>query len=188
MLNCNQKASRQYWQGLKIVKNMNNQITLYGADWCPDCRRAKAYLKENNIDYTFVDVDMDEEATRKVEQINKGKRIIPTLIINGAIYTNPDNSKLASVLGINDAGRVILYGADWCPDCRKSKAYLSDNKINYQFIDIDANEWAIPIIEKINNGKRKIPTILIDDKVFVEPENEELRKCGTSLFNGFLSC
>lgn len=149
---------------------------LYGADWCPDCRRAKAYLKENNIDYTLVDVDMDEEATRKVEQINKGKRIIPTLITNGATYTNPDNSKLASVLGINDAGRVILYGADWCPDCRKSKAYLSDNKINYQFIDIDANEWAIPIIERINNGKRKIPTILIDEKVFVEPENEELRK------------
>ena len=34
-----------------------NKITLYGADWCPDCLRAKAYLKENNIDFEFVDVD-----------------------------------------------------------------------------------------------------------------------------------
>ncbi|MGK0236433.1 MAG: thioredoxin reductase (NADPH), partial [Psychroserpens sp.] len=52
-------------------------ILLYGADWCPDCRRAKAYLKENNIDFNFIDVDLDKEATAKVEAINNGKRIIP---------------------------------------------------------------------------------------------------------------
>lgn len=154
-----------------------NEITLYGADWCPDCRRAKAYLKENNIPFTFVDVDLDEAATHKVEQINNGKRIIPTLFINGKSYTNPENAELAAVLGINEQGRVTLYGADWCPDCRKSKAYLSDNKINFQYIEIDKDEnaWAIPLVEKINNGKRKIPTILINDHVLVEPENEELR-------------
>ncbi|MFK7772694.1 MAG: FAD-dependent oxidoreductase [Saprospiraceae bacterium] len=154
-----------------------NQIQLYGADWCPDCRRAKAYLKENNIQYEFIDVDLDENATKRVESINNGKRIIPTIIINGKPYTNPNNDQLAAVLGINEDFRIILYGADWCPDCRKSKAFLTDNKINFQFIDIDKNEWAIPIITKINNGKRKIPTIIInDDMVLVEPSNEELRQ------------
>lgn len=154
-----------------------NTITLYGADWCPDCRRAKAFLKENNIEYNFVDVDLDEQATKKVESINNGKRIIPTLIINGKSYTNPDNPALAATLGINEENRIIMYGADWCPDCRKSKSFLNDNNINYQYIDIDQNEWAIPIITKINNGKRKIPTILInEDIVLVEPENEELRR------------
>ena len=160
----------------KYKKLEMEQIKLYGADWCPDCRRAKAFLKENNVEYTFIDVDLDEEATKKVESINNGKRIIPTLIINGKSHTNPDNAQLASTLGINENARVILYGADWCPDCRKSKSFLNDNKINYQFIDIDKNEWAIPIITKINNGKRKIPTILINDEIFVEPENEELRQ------------
>ncbi len=156
-----------------------NEIKLYGADWCPDCRRAKTFLKENNVAYEFIDVDLDKSATSLVESINKGKRIIPTLIINGKSYTNPDNDELASVLGINKNHRVIVYGADWCPDCRKSKAFLKDNKINFQYIEIDKkeNEWAIPIITKINNGKRKIPTILInDDIVLVEPENEELRQ------------
>ena len=71
---------------------------------------------------------------------------------------------------------IILYGADWCPDCRRSKAFFQDSKINYQYIDIEQHAWAIPIIEKINNGKRKIPTILIDDEVFVEPPNEVLRQ------------
>jgi len=156
-----------------------NEIILYGADWCPDCRRAKAFLKENKIDYKFIDVDLDENATKKVESINNGKRIIPTLIINGKSHTNPDNPKLASILGINEDYRIIVYGADWCPDCRKSKAFLTNNKINYQYIEIDKeeNEWAIPIIKKLNNGKQKIPTIIInDDLVLVEPENEELRK------------
>jgi len=72
-----------------------NEITFYGADWCPDCRRAKAFLKENNIQYSYIDVDLDEEATKRVESINNGKRIIPTIIINGTSYTNPDNDKFS---------------------------------------------------------------------------------------------
>ncbi len=154
-------------------------ITLYGADWCPDCRRAKSFLKDNNVTYEFIDVDLDQSATKKVEQINNGKRIIPTLIINGKSYTNPDNHKLGSILGINEDYRIVMYGANWCPDCRKSKAFLEDNKINFQYIEIDKEEnaWAIPIIKEINNGKRKIPTIVINDElVLVEPENEELRQ------------
>ena len=152
-----------------------NEITLYGADWCPDCLRSKAFLKENDIPFNFVDVDLDETATKKVETINKGKRIIPTLIINGKSYTNPDNATLSGIFGINEQARVVFYGAEWCPDCIKSKSFLLDNKINFQYINIDENEWAIPIIENINNGKRKIPTILINEDILVEPENEALR-------------
>lgn len=156
-----------------------NKITMYGADWCPDCRRAKSFLNEHNVTFDYIDVDLDQEATKKVESINNGKRIIPTLIINGKSHTNPDNDSLAAALGINEDYRIVMYGADWCPDCRKSKAFLTDNKINFQYIEIDKeeNQWAIPIIKELNNGKRKIPTILInDDIVLVEPENEELRK------------
>ena len=155
---------------------MTSEIKLYGADWCPDCRRAKAFLKENNIDYTFVDVDLDQEATAKVEQINNGKRIIPTLIINDKSYTNPDNAELSSVLGINENGRVVLYGADWCPDCRRAKSYLADNQINYQFIDVDEHEWATEKVEKINNGKRIIPTVIIDEVPYTNPDNQQLKE------------
>lgn len=148
-----------------------NEIVLYGADWCPDCRRAKAYLKENNIDYTFVDVDLDKEATAKVEAINNGKRIIPTVIINDKSYTNPENIELAAVLGINEVGRVQLFGADWCPDCRRAKSFLRDNAINFDFIDVDKHDWATAKVEEINNGKRIIPTILIDDVPYTNPDN-----------------
>lgn len=153
-----------------------NDIILYGADWCPDCRRAKTYLKENNITYTFVDVDLNKEATAKVEAINNGKRIIPTLIINNKSYTNPDNRALASVLGLNEAGRVQLFGADWCPDCRRAKSFLRDNRINFEFIDVDEHEWATTKVEAINNGKRIIPTVLINDVPYTNPDNAALTR------------
>lgn len=46
---------------------------MYGADWRPDYRRAKAYLKDNNISYDYLDVELDKEANKKVETINNGK-------------------------------------------------------------------------------------------------------------------
>ena len=150
------------------------EILLYGADWCPDCRRAKTYLQENNIDFTFVDVDLDKEATAKVEAINNGKRIIPTLIIKGKSYTNPNNVELASVLGINEVGKVQLFGADWCPDCRRAKSFLRDNGINFEFIDVDQHDWATKKVEEINKGKRIIPTVLIDDAPYTNPDNVKL--------------
>ena len=153
-----------------------NTITFYGADWCPDCRRAKKYLKENNIAFDFIDVDIDKQATRLVETINKGKRIIPTIIINEQSHTNPDNSQLAMVLGINPSGRVVLYGADWCPDCRRAKSYLQNNGVNYQFIDVDKYDWATNEVESINKGKRIIPTIIINDKPYTNPDNSVLKE------------
>ncbi|MFD2917247.1 FAD-dependent oxidoreductase [Psychroserpens luteus] len=152
-----------------------NTIQFYGADWCPDCQRAKAYLKEHHIDFNFIDVDIDKSATAKVEEINNGKRIIPTLIINEKSYTNPDNAALASVLGINSQGIIKLYGANWCPDCQRAKAYLQDNGINFQFIEVDKHEWAAKLVEETNNGKRIIPTIFINEKAYTNPDNAILK-------------
>ncbi len=151
-------------------------LRLYGADWCPDCRRAKAYLKEHNVSFEFIDVDLDKEATALVEKINKGKRIIPTLTLLGKTYTNPDNATLATLLGINDAGVVRMYGADWCPDCRRAKRYLRDHGINFQHIDVDEHDWATERVEKINKGKRIIPTIIIDGVPHTNPDNATLKE------------
>jgi thioredoxin reductase (NADPH) len=152
-----------------------NEIVMYGATWCPDCQRAKSFLKEHGIDYEYRDTELDESAVETVERLNDGKRIIPTFEILGHSYTNPDNATLASVLGINPAGRVIMYGADWCPDCRRAKSFLNDSHINCQFIEIDKHEWATQMVESINNGKRTIPTILIDDTPYRNPDNATLR-------------
>jgi thioredoxin reductase (NADPH) len=37
------------------------KITVYGALWCPDCRRAKQFLGEHQIPYHWIDVEQDKE-------------------------------------------------------------------------------------------------------------------------------
>ena len=152
------------------------EIIMYGASWCPDCQRAKKFLEEHQVSFTYIDIEIDKKATRLVEEINKGKRIIPTFSIGGEHYTNPDNGVLARALGINENGRVIMYSADWCPDCRRAKSFLNDNEVNYLVIDVDKFEWASKKVESINNGKRIIPTLLIDDVAYTNPDNNQLLK------------
>ncbi len=148
---------------------------MYGADWCPDCRRAKSFLEEHGIEYEYHDTELDEAAIETVEKLNDGKRVIPTFEILGRTYTNPDNATLASALGVNPAGRVIMYGADWCPDCRRAKSFLNDNHVKFQYIGVDEFAWATQAVESINNGKRTIPTILIDGTPYTNPDNPTLR-------------
>ena len=55
------------------------EITVYGAHWCPDCRRSKQFLGEHQIPYAWVDIEQDKDAERLVIEKNDGKRIIPTI-------------------------------------------------------------------------------------------------------------
>jgi mycoredoxin len=75
-------------------------VTLYSAPWCGYCRIAKRFLTENNVSYTEINIDEDEEAARRVEQWNNGNRTIPTLDIDGSIFTNPSPAQLRQVLGL----------------------------------------------------------------------------------------
>ncbi len=84
-------------------------IKMYGANWCPDCQRAKSYLDKHEIDYQFIDIDKEEDAASKVEEMNEGKRIIPTFDIDGAIFANPDNNQLRETLDIDESDAVECY-------------------------------------------------------------------------------
>lgn len=151
-------------------------IKVYGAEWCEDSHRVKTYLEANKIDFSYINVHIDSNAATVVEQLHDGKRITPTLVINDSSFANPGNEQIASLLGLNQGRpRVRLLGADWCPDCHRAKAYLSDNGIHYQYINIDLHTWTIPVLEEINNGKRIVPTIFIDDKAYANPDNRTLK-------------
>jgi len=64
-------------------------VKVYGADWCSDCLTAKAFLNSNNIDFEYIDITDNEDAIALIEKANDGKRIIPTLLIDGETFTNP---------------------------------------------------------------------------------------------------
>ena len=88
-------------------------ILIYGTTWCPDCRRAKQFLGEHRVQYTWVDIEQDEAAMAEVERINEGKRIVPTIIFpDGEILTEPSNDELAAKLGLDLHGPTRLLRRD----------------------------------------------------------------------------
>jgi thioredoxin reductase (NADPH) len=77
------------------------EITVYGAHWCPDCRRSKQFLGEHQIPYRWVDIELDKAGEQLVLAKNGGKRIIPTIVFaDGGVLTEPSNAQLAAQLGL----------------------------------------------------------------------------------------
>lgn len=70
---------------------------------------------------------------------------------------------------------IIVYGTYWCPDCRRSKQFLGEQRVPYLWVDIEKDEAARAYVEQINHGKRITPTIVFPDgTILVEPSNAEL--------------
>jgi thioredoxin reductase (NADPH) len=70
-----------------------------------------------------------------------------------------------------------VYGATWCPGCARLIAYLDEQKVTYKWINIDADPEALIIVENINNGKKRVPTVEFTDGIFmVHPTQEEIAK------------
>ncbi|RMF48963.1 MAG: FAD-dependent oxidoreductase, partial [Anaerolineae bacterium] len=89
---------------------MSPNITVYGAYWCPDCRRAKQFLGEHQIPYRWVDIEQDKSGEAYVLQKNAGKRIIPTIeFADGSILVEPSNAELAAKLGLKMSAERSHY-------------------------------------------------------------------------------
>ena len=74
-------------------------ITMYGADWCGDCRRSKRLLEELDIQVNHIDVEVDESAAAKVQEINGGAKSIPVLVFSdGTHLTEPSDNDLKAKL------------------------------------------------------------------------------------------
>ena len=150
--------------------------TLFGAGWCPKTLKAKVFLQENNISFDYINVDVSKETNDQIAEFLIEPVIVPTLVWEGKTYPNPDETLLANLLGVNPDHRVILYGADWCPDCRRAKAFLRENEVNFMHVDVDEVPSATEEVIRINKGKRIIPTIIINDEAYSNPNNTVLRE------------
>lgn len=68
-----------------------------------------------------------------------------------------------------------MYGADWCRDCRRSKAVLDGSGVAYEYVDLVAVPEAADVAREIS-GRTNIPVIVFPDGSHqVEPSDAELR-------------
>lgn len=70
---------------------------------------------------------------------------------------------------------IVMYGADWCGDCRRSKALLERFGVDFDYVDLEAQPAGIAVVLERNEGRRVIPTIVFPDgSHLAEPTDQEL--------------
>lgn len=70
---------------------------------------------------------------------------------------------------------IKLYGTNWCSDCKRSKKFLGEQRIQYDYINIEEDKEGQTYVQKIQKGGLTIPTIVFDDgSNLIEPSNAEL--------------
>ena len=62
-----------------VAPHMSKPITMYGADWCIDCRRSKSVLDELGVAYDYVDLEADITGAERAYAIS-GRTNIPVIV------------------------------------------------------------------------------------------------------------
>jgi glutaredoxin len=76
------------------------RVVLYCTDWCPACRRARAYLKVNDIPFEEINITRDRAAAARVRSWTGGPESTPVFDVGGNIVLSFDVDKLNKLLGI----------------------------------------------------------------------------------------
>ncbi len=75
-------------------------VKVYATVWAQECKRVRKFLGEQKVHYDFIDIEREPSGLFYVERLNKGKIIIPTLVIDDKVYPSPSDYELAEVLGL----------------------------------------------------------------------------------------
>ena len=71
---------------------------------------------------------------------------------------------------------TIIFGADWCGDCRRAKLVFDRADAPYRYIDLVEDPEAAEVARDIS-GRTNIPVILYSDGSHqVEPSNAEMQR------------
>ena len=73
-------------------------VTMYGADWCIDCRRAKGVLDADGVAYEYVNLEEVAEAADIAKSIS-GRTNIPVIVFpDGSHLVEPSDAQLRDAL------------------------------------------------------------------------------------------
>jgi len=87
-----------------------NDIKLYGTNWCSDCKRSKKFLGEQRVRYEFINIEEDQEGQAFVQKVQNGGLSIPTIVFDdGSVLIEPSNADLATKLGLETKAKCEFY-------------------------------------------------------------------------------
>jgi mycoredoxin len=70
--------------------------------------------------------------------------------------------------------RILMFGAEWCRDCRRSKALLDSRGVEYDYVDLESVADGADRAYAVS-GRTNIPVVVFPDGThLVEPTDPEL--------------
>jgi len=79
------------------MSDSSAKVTIYGAEWCPPCHTAKAYLTSRKIPFTYVNVDEHPDQGRAIAE-KTGWTAIPIINIGEEYILGFDRVKVDGAL------------------------------------------------------------------------------------------
>src|SRR5580700_9750491 len=130
-------------------------MTVYGAPWCPHCKRVKKFLAAHRVRYTMVDIDAHPEAIDRLKELQDGGQIIPTVVYpDGTHEVNPSDEALARRIGLTveahrSAYDLVIIGGG--PAGLAAAIYAAREGIDAIVIDASALGGQAGISDRIDN-------------------------------------
>jgi mycoredoxin len=56
-----------------------------------------------------------------------------------------------------------MYSTTWCGYCQRLKKQMEREGIGYAEVNIETNEAAAALVEKVNGGNQTVPTLVFAD-------------------------
>jgi len=69
-------------------------ISMYGADWCGDCRRTKSQLTELGVEFEYLDVDANRDYKARAIEISNRPNIPVVVFPDKTHLVEPSNSDI----------------------------------------------------------------------------------------------
>src|SRR5436190_6997772 len=130
-------------------------MTVYGAPWCPHCKRVKKFLAAHRVRYAFVDIDTDPQAIARLKELQDGGQIIPTLVYpDGTHEVNPSDEALARRIGLTlkaerSAYNLVIVGGG--PAGLAAAIYAAREGIDAVVVDASALGGQAGTSDRIDN-------------------------------------
>ncbi|HEV8623341.1 MAG TPA: FAD-dependent oxidoreductase, partial [Acidimicrobiia bacterium] len=130
-------------------------LKVYGAPWCPHCKRVKRFFAAHRVPYENVDIDEHPEAIETIKELQGGGQIIPTVVYtDGSHEVNPSDEALARRIGLSlEAERaaydLVIVGGG--PAGLAAAIYAAREGIDAIVVDGSALGGQAGISERIDN-------------------------------------
>ena len=83
----------------QVDSSHGQQLTIYTAEWCGYCTKAKKYMRSNNIAFREFDIEKSREGKMRYKQFNT--KSIPLFTLNKERMTGFSESRLQDMIRRN---------------------------------------------------------------------------------------